>query len=438
LKKISIFIVSILSFIALLPLVGNSLSETLLDSKIENLKAKGLLLVDSKSDSSYLRTKRHYEFKVQSASTLSDFKDEAVMEFLRDMVVGVDVEYSNIPMMKDINIDIYPLSLSKKSRELLKTKDSNLYDYAEQFLKKQGLLYHLTYNLVSKNFSGYLKNIDESYISNGEKRASLRVVDFNYKGSGDFRLQSLLDYTLSHLLFEYKIDKELVMFEARELKSHLESPTEGTYSTTKSAKKLFMRVKTTHETLYLDAKEMVVDISLEKGIKESLYLKVASKELNSTQDSMSYSLENLNAEIVVEGLDSEILQKLKASSKESKKSLMMALLSKGMTLKILELKSKNISLNGGQKLGSMSLKSALRVKKDSAFAMKANLMPLLLLQDIDLELRMKLSDKIFLKAMEHYPMLSFIKSYSKDVGSSILYDVSFVDGELELNGKKVY
>lgn len=437
-KKFFIFISVVIALIALLPLVGNSLTETLLDSNIENLKSRGLDLTESQRDSSYITTKRHYEFKVESSSQLNALGDKNFVEFFKDMVVGVDVEYSNIPMMKDVKVDIYPLRFSKKTKKLLQERDSDFYNTIESFLQKRGLLYHLNYNLVSRDFNGYLKNIEEHYLSKDAKRFSLRVMDFHYKGRGDLKLQSFLDYTLSHLLFEYSSRGESVAVEVRELISQAKSESSSSYSTNNRAKKIFLRVKGAQDSIFLDAKDAVVNISSTRDLKESLYLKVATKELNTTQKDESFSLKDFNSEIELTGVDSEIVEKLRATSKRSKKALVMQLLSKGLTLNILEFNAENLILKDGKKLGAFTLKSALKLKQDSTFAMKATLMPPLLLQDIDLELRVKLSDKIFLKAMDLYPMLSFIKSYSKDVGSSIVYDVSFIDGGLKLNGKRVY
>ena len=63
-KKIIIILFVIVSLIALIPIVGNSLVKDALDKKLDNLESQGINILKNEEDISYLETSRHYEFVV--------------------------------------------------------------------------------------------------------------------------------------------------------------------------------------------------------------------------------------------------------------------------------------------------------------------------------------------------------------------------------------
>ncbi|MCD6190515.1 MAG: hypothetical protein J7K14_03115 [Sulfurimonas sp.] len=120
LKKFIIFIVVAVILAAALPIIGNKLVQNRLEDRLTTLSSYGLEVSKAETESSYLSTKKHFEFLLRDADKfveyLNKYSDQQIPPYVNaafeGVLIGADVEYSNIPMSKAVSVDIYPLSLS--------------------------------------------------------------------------------------------------------------------------------------------------------------------------------------------------------------------------------------------------------------------------------------------------------------------------------------
>ncbi|MEJ2414162.1 MAG: hypothetical protein P8Y22_02660, partial [Sulfurimonas sp.] len=166
-KKLSIIIVLVVGALAALPIIGNQFVSTTMDDRISELKTHGIGVKNSSENSSYLTSSKHYEFILNDGAKFIDFLNQYatnqippyVDSVIDGVVVGVDVEYSNIPFFSTASVDIYPMNFSEKMMNSLKRKDIKFYDQLNTFLGSKGMTYHINYHLSSEQFDGYIKDI---------------------------------------------------------------------------------------------------------------------------------------------------------------------------------------------------------------------------------------------------------------------------------------
>ena len=192
-KKIIIILFVIVSLIALIPIVGNSLVKDALDKKLDNLESQGINILKNEEDISYLETSRHYEFVVSDTQKFLEYLQKYSREQLPPYtnalvggtIVGMDLQYSNIPFSKAVSVDIYPLSLSDEVMIELKENDEKFAEYIKYFLFKKGLLYHIDYNIVTQYFDGYIKDVHENYTLENNAKVIVEIINTKFKGNGD-------------------------------------------------------------------------------------------------------------------------------------------------------------------------------------------------------------------------------------------------------------
>lgn len=192
-KKIIIFIVVAVILAAVLPIIGNKLVENSLDDRLTTLSSYGLEVSKAETDSSYLSTKKHFEFLLRDADKfvayLNKYSDQQIPPYVNaafeGVLIGADIEYSNIPLSKAVTINIYPLSLSKNMMSSIKEDDLDFYNYLEKFLHSKGVLYHINYNIVSEDFDGYIQDIQESHTLKDGTKLSLNLLSATFSGNGE-------------------------------------------------------------------------------------------------------------------------------------------------------------------------------------------------------------------------------------------------------------
>ncbi len=190
-KKIIISILLVLGAAAL-PIIGQKITQAELDSKIDELKTYGLEVKNPSIDSSYLNTSNHYEFALKDSEKflnyLSQMSGDKLPSYTKSLldgtVVGADIKYSNIAFASDMEIEIYPLALPKQTAADLKKNDANLFKFIDGLLDDKALLYHINYNLGSKDFDGYVKDIDKSYTDASAKSVNFKISGLTYIGNG--------------------------------------------------------------------------------------------------------------------------------------------------------------------------------------------------------------------------------------------------------------
>lgn len=377
-KKIIIFILILITILAALPIVGNKIIEKTLDQKIIRLESKGIEVLKKEQNSGYLNTSRHYEF-IDNGNKY-----------------GIDLKYSNLPFTEDVTLDLYPLSVSKNILEDLKAKDKGFAQYLEKFLKNKGILYHMNYNLMSAEFDGFVKDIDESYIMKNNSKLVVKVLGTKFKGKGDLRSPSTLQTSSKKINLEVQDAKDMMAIDISN--AHLDA-----------------------NSNFNDEKAQVYS----RFYFDDLFLKSNNEELNAT---------SFNYDINISNIDKQAYKEFIAS-KQSKQTL-YKLLSKGIDIDINNLSLKNAHLNQ-ENLQGFKISSDMKLEEDKNLGLKMNISPLLVLPSLEIDFKSKISKKMLDKIIKDSLIPNIIVKYQTSTGDDIVFDVSYLQGVLIVNGKTI-
>ena len=454
-KKIIIFVTVTVLLIALLPIVGNKLVDNLLEDRLTTLSSHGLEVTKAQTDSSYLTTKKHFEFLLRDADKfvayLSQYSDQQISPYVNTafegVLIGVDVEYSNIPLSKAVVIDIYPLSLSKNMMSSIKEEDLDFYNYFKKFLHSKGVLYHINYNIVSEDFDGFIQDIKESYTLKDGTKMTLNLLDAKFSGNGELIAPNSLTANVDTINLDIDSAKTKVTFTLDDFSSSSNFESHSTYISSANLKNFKLAVNAMSENLLLEAADIKVNLSSNtQGNKAELNAKSSLSLLSIKSDVVDVLMKDFAYDIALNNLDKDsfeelrvVLSRLKASStidmqKEIQDSI-VKLFSHGLELDIAKLSLENITLNKTQNLEGFDIKSKFKIKEDKNLATKISLSPLLVAQNVDMSINIKLSKPLYAKLTDALPMASMLNSYAKEDDKSIVFDITFINGEFKVNSK---
>ncbi|WP_457749880.1 hypothetical protein [Sulfurimonas sp.] len=457
-KKTTLIVSFFIIFIIILaPLVGNSFMQKIVDENVQSLQNNGLVLKNMKNDSTYLNTKKHFEFVLQNAEIFTHYihsytKTKIPSYFnkiLNGATIAVDVEYSNIPFSKAITLEVYPLSLSHSLMQEMKINNSEAYQHFVHFLTSKGLLYSVEYNLVSQDFDGYVKDIDEFYNFKDGKKLLMQLENVRFSGHGDVLEPQDSKFSLDRLKFDVNDGKNSFLIDVNTVRNSNDFQSFANYA---SSTKVF------HTEFSFQSPQDDINVSIEnfdvsssakqKNEKVDLHSKSLIGNVVFHTKKMDYTLENFNSDISVTALDKQSFENFSSLLTQSKsmnkavlqqkmqKSL-LSLLSHGLHVKVSEISLQNITLNKIQTLGGMKITSDLQIKADKELANKLQISPMLLLENIKMQIDIRLANALYLKLIEDSPLAPTIASYAKKDADSIYFDIHFEDAKLMINDKTV-
>jgi len=455
-KKIIAFLVLVVIVIALLPIVGNKLVEGELSNRVEVLVSYGVEVSQSSTESSYLNTKKHYEFVVEDTEKfmqyLSQFADAQLPPYIDAMVdgirIGVDVEYSNFPISDGIFLDIYPLTLSKNMMQNLKKEDINFYTYIENLLQNRGVLYHLNYNVVNSGFKGYIKDIKEEYVLKEKTKITLELLDASFEGNGVLVAPDRLSSRVGTIKFTVTNENEKFNVELKEFTSSSTFESQSTYASGAKLQSMeFVITGTGTKDAKLKLDELHVNASANtQGETAEYNLKTSFKALDIVAKTSTFQAADFNYDISLSGVDKKSVEELRVLFSQAKVSLspdleekiqksVVNIISKGLTFFIADFSLAQVGLDNVPMVKGFNLKSKLDIKADADLAQKLQNAPLLLVQNIDLDATFKFSKALFALLNKKAPLSSIANNYAKEEGEDFVFDIKFVQGELTVNDK---
>ncbi|MEA3227798.1 MAG: hypothetical protein U9P38_01875 [Campylobacterota bacterium] len=375
-KKIYLAVLLSLILLLLLPIIGNSFAQNILNKKIENLQSQGITLKKTITDSSYLSTKKEYHLLYTKSG--------------EEMVIGVGVEYSNILFNKEISIEIYPISFSE---EIMKNREFS------QFLKDKSFLSHIDYNLVTQDFSGYIKDIKQQYSLQNSTTISILLLNTRFDGKGDLTDPEILNSTIKQLSIDIS---------------------EG-------SKKRKLHIKDLFSSLIVDNK----DIKLQLTSKNSF------DSLEFTMDEKKFQFLDFNYSLNVTEIDKDSFMEFQdrlATDATDIEQIIIKLLSKGIDISIDDFSIKNIVINN-QSFDGFKLSSKFLFAKDSDLANKFKNNPIKIRSNIQTEMELHISKKIFNELVKTSSMIGLMKLYAKERGDNYIFKVMFKDDKLKVNSK---
>jgi len=450
--------VIVVGSIALLPIVGNNITEKFLDEKMVVLTSNGLEVNNTVIESNYLTTKRHYEFLLSDAPRfieyLNQYSDAQLPPYVDAMAdgvsVGVDVEYSNFFFSSKAMIDIYPLSLPTDMMSELKKEDIKFYNYIDSFLKKKGVLYHLNYDISEKSFDGFIKDIDEEYTFDNQVKAIFKIIDATYSGEGSLVAPQNLQVNISKINLDINTSEEDIFFRLSDLSSASTFESQSTYLSSMNIKtlSLLIEAKKSGKT-EINIDDMKLNISSNtQGKKAEFYTKSSISKLQVSSLSSNLVASNLNYDISLEGADKDSYEELHTLTSYASKShspnfekefqaSLIKLFSKGLVLSIADLSIATVGVKNKKPVDGFSMMAKLTLAKDVDLAKKLNSSPMSLINNLLLSSTLTFSKDFYALLNKELPASILAGGFAREDAKSVIFDIELKDGRLSVNGKKI-
>ena len=456
LKKFIIFLVVVVLIALALPIIGNKLVEKSLDDRLTILSSYGLEVSKAQTESSYLNTKKHFEFLLRDADKfveyLNKYSDQQIPPYVNaafeGVLIGADIEYSNIPMSKAVVIDIYPLAFSENMMSSLKEDDLDFHNYLEKFLHSKGVLYHINYNITSEDFDGFVQDIRESYTLKDGTKMTLNLLNATFSGNGELIAPNSIISNIDTINLVIDNTKTKVIFNLDGFSSSSNFESKSTYLSAGELKSLKLVVNAMNENLLFEATDIKVNFSSNtQGDKAELNAKSSLKTMSIKSDKIDVAMKDFAYDIAISELEKDSFEEFRMAVSQAKvasssydlqakmKDSTIKLLSHGLKLDIAKFSLDNITLNKTENLEGFDIKSKLIIKEDRDLATKITLSPFLVAQNVDMTLNIKLSKPLYAKLTKDTSITSMANSYVKEDANSVLFDITFIDGELRVNGK---
>ena len=448
-KKNLLIIISILFIVILsLPIIGNKIIESLLDEKLELATNYGVEISNSSTDTSYLNTKQHYEFLVKDSDEILKYIQEYSntqlppysYSLLNGMRVGVDLHYSNLLFTNKVYADIYILSLPDEIKKSIKKEDNKLYLYLQNLINKKSILYHISYNTIDTSFDGYIKDIDEEYISKDNTKYFLTLSQAIFNGTGSIIAPESFNTSIRKYSFNIVDSDSEFKFEFINLFTASLFESKTTYASTVKAQSMEYFFNTKFSQNYLvDARDMYVNVSSNtQNIKAELYTKSSFKEFKIESNSSLFKVKDFNIDIAVNDIEKdnyeELFSILAYAKAEDSKSVIKAvsnLLSKGFTISIADLSFLDIEVDESESKGGISLQANILMKENKRYKYPS----IFLADNIIFDSKLKLSNDIFEIINDIYPITILALPYAKYDADDIIYEIKYNKDKLVINGK---
>ena len=455
-KKFIIFLIVVVLIAAALPIIGNKLVENSLDDRVTTLSSYGLELSKTETESSYLNTKKHFEFLLRDADKfveyLNKYSDQQIPPYVNaafeGVLIGADIEYSNIPLSKAVVIDIYPLAFSENMMNSLKEDDLDFHNYLEKFLHSKGVLYHINYNIASENFDGFVQDIKESYTLKDGTKMTLNLLNATFSGNGELIAPNSVISNIDTINLVIDNTKTKVTFNLDGFSSSSNFESKSTYLSAGELKSLKLAVNAMNENLLFEATDIKVNFSSNtQGNKAELNAKSSLKTMSIKSDNIDVTMKEFAYDIAISGLEKDSFEEFRVAVSQAKvasssydlqakmKDSTIKLLSHGLKLDIAKFSLQNITLNKTENLEGFDIKSKIIIQEDRDLATKITLSPLLIAQNVDMTLNIRLSKPLYAKLTKATPMTAIANDYAKEDGNSVIFDITFVNGEFRVNGK---
>lgn len=456
LKKFIIFLVVVVLIAAALPIIGNKLVENSLEDRVTALSSYGLEVSKSETESSYLNTKKHFEFLLRDADKfveyLNKYSDQQIPPYVNaafeGVLIGADIEYSNIPLSKAVVIDIYPLAFSENMMHSLKEDDLDFHNYLEKFLHSKGVLYHINYNITSEDFDGFVQDIKESYTLKDGTKMTLNLLNATFSGNGELIAPNSVISNIDTINLVIDNTKTKVIVNLDGFSSSFNFESKSTYLSAGDLKSLKLVVNAMNENLLFEATDIKVNFSSNtQGDKAELNAKSSLKTMSIKSNDIDVAMKEFAYDIAISGLEKDSFEEFRVAVSQAKvaslsydlqtkmQESIIKLLSHGLKLDIAKFSLQNITLNKTENLEGFDIKSKFIIKEDRDLATKITLSPLLIAQNVDMTLNIKLSKPLYAKFTKATPMTAMVNDYAKEDGNSVIFDITFVNGEFRVNGK---
>lgn len=431
--------------------------QNIINENVKVLEKNGLILQSQRDDENYFYSRKHFEFRVQNVDEFLKYLksytktpvSSSFYNILRSGVIASDVEYSNIPFSKSITMEVYPLSLSKKLMNQMKQTDVQAFEHLKNFLQAKGILYHIDYNLLSKDFNGFIKDINDKYTFKDNQKIAMVLQNVRFNGEGELFSPSRFEISVDKVYLSMNKGSEKLFANIDNFKSS--SNLQSLYERTSDTKIYTCNISIHSPKGNLDVSMKDMETSLSSTLQNgrvNMHFKNYIDTFKFDTPKMWFALNDLNSEVAIKNLHKEKLaefshlltiSKTIAKSqfqKEMQKSL-LALLSHGLNVRVKDVSIGDITINKTEDLGSMKIFADLKMKEDKDLTNKFQASSKKLLDDLQMQAKIKLANALFLKLIEESPMAQVMVSYAKKDADAFYFDIVFRNAKLMINDKYI-
>ncbi len=455
-KKIIILLAVVISAVIILPIIGNIVIEDNLNTQIEKLKSNGIAVQSTSEESSFFTSSKHYEFVLEDGTKfvqyINQFSDTqipiSVDMMLEGMVLGMDLHYSNFMFNTMVEVDVYPLALPEQTIQAIKKEDINLLEYVTKFLKTRGLLYHVNYDMNDKSFDGFVKDINEEYVSKDLVTIKLVLTNMTYNGQGSLLHPNKINSKISKI-FLVSIEKdEKVELSINDVESSSVFTTKTTYTTSANIKSAKINFYGVSDSL-ISLKDVRMDVSANTEGKKAEFSTTSSIEelvLNSTASDLK--LDKLSYDVSIKNVDKDAFEEFRTLISQSQTSMttqaekeisnsLINLFSKGLLLNIKDISIGKISMDAIKDVDAFSLNVLLDVKEDANLIKYVNTNPDKLLETITLDSKLSISKDFYALMNKTVPATALAGGFAKKVGNNYIFELKLKDSKVSVNGRSL-
>jgi len=452
-KKIWIIAAAVIVIAAALPLIGNMSVKKITDKRIDMLEDNGVKVERKDNGSNYLTTREHFQFTLKDPvafhaylSTLSKEQVPAYLStMLDDVVMAADVEYSNLILSSDVTLDLYPVAFTEAADTRMRAEDIKLYEQMMEMLDERVFMYHMEYDVSGEKFHGYIKDIDREVVFGDGKRAKIIFESAVFKGKGTLVEPKSVDLNVKNADLDFALsDGSKMTLSMHELQSQNRFSSKNSFDLNYKAEKLHFFYKDTVAELTIDAAGLstVSDSQVHDG-KLDTKLHTTMERFKLVDTNGSVRLDGFGFVMDAKNIDEEAYEAFQKASEQAGSASQYTMLaavgviSKGMELKIKELSVDQLAVNDSEMMKGFDHRIDILIKADDKLVQKLQVSPLALLQNIDIDAKLKFSDAFYRYLKKQNPQLSLADSFAKSEGGETHFDIVMKEGELSVNGQKL-
>jgi len=451
-KKVLIAGALIIAALAALPLIGNLSVQKMIDERIDMLDGNGVKVESRDSGSSYMTTRTHYEITLEDPAafrnylaTLSDAQiPPYVHAMLDDVVMGVDVQYSNLLFDNAVSLELYPVAFSKEAGERMKAEDSALYDQMQQMLEDRAFMYHMDYNAAASTFEGHIKDIDKELTFEDGRKAKILFESATFDGVGTLVEPKRIHLMVKKADVDFSLPDDTTMqLSIRDLQSLNTFDAKNSFDLNYKAETLHFLFADNQNKVELDGSSMALisDSKVSNG-KITTNVNASAKAFALQDKNSTVKLQNLTFVMDAENIDEaayEAFQKASEQAGAASQYTVLASLgvvSKGFNLHVKRLSVEKIAIKDSALMNGFDHAIKINVKADDNLIQKMQVTPMAVMQNIDIDARLQFASD-FYAFIKQQGNMEMADAFAKQEGDNVVFEITLQDGRLKVNGQSL-
>jgi len=452
-KKVWIIAGILVATVAVLPLVGNMSIKKITDERIGMLEDNGVNVKSSDNGSSYFETRSHYEFELEDPVAFKSYIDSLSKEqvpaylsaMLDDVVMAADVSYSNILMSSDVTLELYPVAFTDAAASRMQSEDQVLYAQMMEMLKDKEFLYHMDYDVSGEKFKGYIKDINREIVFNDGRKAKIIFESARFTGKGTLVKPERVDLKVKNADLDFTLPgTSKMVLQMGDLESHSTFSAKNSFDLDYKAKQLHFIFNDKTSELQVDASGLsTVSTSVVEDGKLNTALNAEVKQFKLLDQNGSLQLQDFAFVVDINGIDEpayEAFQKASEQAGNSSQFTMLAavgVISKGLTLDVKKLKVAQLAVNDSKVMSGFDHQINIVIKADDNLVQKIQISPLAMIQNIDIDAKLKFSTAFYSYLKMQNPQMAMADNFAKTEGDQTVFDVLLKEGQVTVNGESL-